>query len=154
MFSIAEVMCTEVLTLEPDDSLHDARQLMAKHHIRHIPIVGDNNRLIGLVSQRDVLAAADSTLVVSTEVADAQEAYVALSAIMTEQVRTVNENDSLRGAALYLQRHKVGCLPVIAEDQTLIGIITDSDFVGIAINLMEQLEAAEPEENDFLDEAS
>jgi predicted transcriptional regulator len=42
----------------------------------------------------------------------------------------------------------LGCLPVLNDGQ-LVGIITDSDFVSIAINLMEQLESAEPEENEF-----
>jgi CBS domain-containing protein len=45
----------------------------------------------------------------------------------------------------------VGCVPVLRKGK-LVGIITDSDFVAIAINLMEQLEAAEPEELDFGDE--
>lgn len=145
MFTVAEVMNTELFTLTEDDSVQDARALMSEHHIRHIPIVGDNKHLIGVVSQRDVLAAADSNLVVSPEDAEAQEAFVSVSSIMSVSINTIKSSSSLRGAALYLQQEKIGCLPVV-EDDKLIGIITDSDFVSVAINLMEQMEMKEPED--------
>jgi CBS domain-containing protein len=51
----------------------------------------------------------------------------------------------MREAALYLQRHKYGCLPVV-NDGKLKGIVTDSDFVAVAINLLEQWELSQPEE--------
>ena len=66
---------------------------------------------------------------------------------MTTPVDTVAETASLRGAALHLQKNKLGCLPVVTADK-LVGIITDSDFVAVAINLMELLEEAEAEEGD------
>jgi CBS domain-containing membrane protein len=147
MYEISEVMNTELHTLEPDDTLHDARLLMQREHIRHVPVVAEHNRLIGMVSQRDVLAAADSTLIVDPEDPDAKEEHVALSSIMTQDVLTTDEHASLRGVALHMQRHKIGCLPVLREE-TLVGIVTDSDFVSIAINLLELLADGESEDND------
>jgi len=73
---------------------------------------------------------------------------VALSSIMSTPVHTADETASLRGAALHLLKNKVGCLPVLRKGR-LVGIITDSDFVAVAINLMEQLEAAEPDDYEF-----
>ena len=150
MLTVAEIMTREPYTLGPDDTLATARQLLAEHHIRHIPIVSSDGSLIGLVSQRDVLAAGD-TSVLNREGGSSRENYVALSSIMSSPVQTVDESASLRGTALHLQKHKVGCLPVLRKGK-LVGIITDSDFVAIAINLMEQLEAAEPEEIDYDEE--
>ena len=147
MFSVAEVMNTELFTLGEDSSVMDARQLMSEHHIRHIPVVNGSNRLLGLVSQRDVLAAADSTLLVSPHDAQTQEAFVSVASVMTVSVNTIEESANLRGAALYMQKHKIGCLPVV-RGESLVGIITDSDFVAVAINLMEQIEELEPEEID------
>ena len=46
---------------------------------------------------------------------------------------------------LYLQKHKYGCLPVVSDGR-LDGIITDSDFVAVAINLLEQMEITSPED--------
>lgn len=147
MLTVAEIMTREPYTLGPDDSLESARKMMAEHHIRHIPVVSNDGSLIGVVSQRDVLAAGDST-VIQKAGGDGREQYVALSSIMTSPVQSVDEQAGLRGTAMHLQKNKMGCLPVLREGK-LVGIITDSDFITIAINLMEQLENAEPDEFDF-----
>ena len=62
MLSVSEIMTREPYTLAPEASLADARRLMAEHHIRHVPILSPEGTLIGVVSQRDVLAGADSVL--------------------------------------------------------------------------------------------
>ncbi len=148
MLTVAEIMTREPYTLGPDDTLADARKLMAEHHIRHLPVVSGDGNLVGLVSQRDVLAAEDSSLMRGPEGDDSTEGYVALSAIMTSPVQSIDEHASLRGTAIHLQKNRMGCLPVL-RDGKLVGIITDSDFVAIAINLMEQMEESEPDEYDF-----
>jgi CBS domain-containing protein len=62
---------------------------------------------------------------------------------MTTDLSVVHEQMNLREAALRLQAHRYGCLPVVSRGK-LIGIITDSDFVAVAINLLEQLELTDP----------
>ena len=62
---------------------------------------------------------------------------------MVRNVISVDMHASLRQAALFLEKHRIGCLPVVT-DGDLHGIVTDTDFVGVAINLLEQIEAAEP----------
>jgi CBS domain-containing protein len=150
MLTVAEIMTREPYTLGPDDTLASARKLMAEHHIRHIPVLSAEGTLIGVVTQRDVLAAGDSRVMNRKEAAG-EENYVALSAIMTTPVQTVDENASLRGTAMHLQKNKLGCLPVLRKGK-LVGIITDSDFIAIAINLMEQLEQGEPDDFEFEDD--
>ena len=150
MLTVAEIMTREPYTLGPDDTLASARKLMAEHHIRHIPVLSAEGTLIGVVTQRDILAAGDSR-VVNRKGEAGEKKYVALSAIMTTPVQTVDENASLRGTAMHLQKNKLGCLPVLRKGK-LVGIITDSDFIAIAINLMEQIEQGEPDELDFEDE--
>lgn len=148
MFTVAEIMAQDLKTLSPEQSLEDARQLMAQHHIRHLPVIDAAGALLGLVTQRDVLAAADSSVMHDASDHSA-ERYVAISAIMQSEIHTVDESASLRGCALHMHQHKLGCLPVL-RDGKLVGIITDADFVVIAASLMEQLEQTEPEE-DFED---
>ncbi len=149
MFEISDIMTTDVYTLSPDNSLQDARKLMAEHNIRHIPVVDTDKHLKGLLSQRDVLAGADSVLLPHDEEAVKMESRIAISSLMTPDPITTDEHASLRGTALLMQHHRIGCLPVV-RDGILIGIITDSDFVAVAINLIEQLELVEPEERDVL----
>ena len=145
MLTVAEIMTREPYTLGPDDTVENARQMMAQHRIRHIPVVDENSNLVGLITQRDVLAAEDSTVLKQTGGEGSRDRYVAVSSVMTTSVQTTLESASLSGTAMHLQQHKLGCLPVLAQGK-LIGIITDSDFVSVAINLMEQLELSEPEE--------
>lgn len=149
MITIEEVMTTKLHTLSEKDSLQDAIQLMADKHIRHIPIVDAKGKLTGIVSHGDVLAATDSTLHAQDE--RQSPASVPISKIMTRDVATVDENASLRSAARYLERYKYGCLPVVTKGK-LKGIITDSDFIAVAINLLEQLEEMEPDRSDDYEE--
>lgn len=145
MITIDEFMTADPYTLSEDNSLYDARKIMTEMHIRHIPITDNNKHLLGLVTQRDVLAATDSNSKHQIKSApDAADQDIMLSDIMIKNVSVIHETDSLRQAALYIQSHKYGCLPVVKDDQ-VVGIITDSDFIDIAINLLEQVEATEEE---------
>jgi len=140
-FSIAEIMTTEPETLGVDESLETARDMMSQRGFRHIPIVDASGALAGLVTQSDVLAASASNLGSDTE---RPASEVRIGEFMTRDVATVDERAELRDAALFLQRHKYGCLPVVTDGR-LSGIVTDSDFVGVAINLLEQMELTEPD---------
>jgi CBS domain-containing membrane protein len=146
MLDVADIMTREPYTLGPDNTLAEVRTMMAEHHIRHVPVVNDEGRVIGIVSQRDVLAAGDSTLLQQGRTSLDVERLVALSAIMSSPVRTVPPEAGLRATALLLHQHRIGCLPVL-DGHNLVGIITDADFVAVAINLMEQLEYSEPLED-------
>ena len=144
MITVKEIMTTEPWTLKATDSLEAARQLMTEKHIRHIPIVDDQGRLVGLVTHRDLLAASIPQLAdMGDEQRMAFEASTPLQKIMTTELSVISETMNLRQAALHLQAHKYGCLPVVSKGK-LTGIITDSDFVAVAIDLLEQLEDTEP----------
>lgn len=144
MITVADVMTTQIYTLRETDVIDTARQLMAERNIRHIPIVNEDGVLRGLVTHRDLLAASISDLIDVEEMERQRvETSTPLAQIMTTDISVVTENMNLREAALRLQNHKYGCLPVVSQG-VLKGIITDSDFVAVAINLLEQLELAEP----------
>ena len=143
MITIEEFMTADPYTLRESSSLNDARRIMTEKHIRHIPIIDEDKHLVGLVTQRDVLAATDPGSKQQTSSApDQGDTDIELSGIMIRDVSVIHRSDSLRQAAQYLQLHKYGCLPVVSED-ILVGIITDSDFIEIAINLLEQVEISE-----------
>ena len=143
MITIEEFMTAEPYTLRETDSINDAWEIMIGKHIRHIPVIDEKNHVLGLVTQRDVLAATEPGAIREAKSAsDELKSDVTLGEIMIREVKVIHKEDSLRQAALYLQSHKFGCLPVISGD-SLVGIITDSDFIDIAINLLEQAEITE-----------
>jgi CBS domain-containing protein len=149
MFTIDAIMSTDLITIAADASLADARESMHENHIHHLPVVNDDNEVIGLVTLTNVLAATDSFLRDDDSRIHATE--IVLRDVMVTDVATVDRHASLRSAALFLEKHRIGCLPVVDNDK-LCGIITETDFVAVAINLLEQMEASEPELDDFDDE--
>ena len=140
MISVSEFMTDDLFTLKPHDTLESASQLMREQRIRHVPIVSDKGLLVGLVTLSDVLATSDSTLRDAADRADTS--CITLADIMTTEVITVDEHASLRQCARFLEEHKISCLPVVTHGK-LRGIITDTDFVAVAINLIEQMEQIE-----------
>ena len=148
MFSIEAIMSTDLITLSPSATLAEARTLMHDHRIHHIPVLNDD-KLVGLVTLTNVLAATDSFLRDPQNRIHANEILV--EDAMVRDVATVEVHASLRHAALFIEKHKIGCLPVMNDDQ-LVGIITDTDFVAVAINLLETIEETEPVVNDYEDE--
>jgi len=146
MFTLDAIMTTNLMTVSPQASLAEARSIMQEHGIRHLPVVEDGDHLVGLLTQTNVLAATDSILRDADNRMRAKD--ISVADVMVTKIATVDEHATLRQAARYLEKHRIGCLPVVTGG-TLVGIITDTDFVGVAINLIEQLEELEPAEEDF-----
>ncbi|MDP5292728.1 CBS domain-containing protein [Oceanimonas sp. CHS3-5] len=144
---VSEIMSSRVLGLPPSATLADARTFMQRHHIRHLPVV-EHEQLVGLISQRDILAAQESSLEQGRNGQFLQQHT--LTEIMITGVTTVSPHAGIREAALYLQKHKYGCLPVVDKGK-LVGIVTDSDFVAVAIHLLEVLDNQLNEQDDDLD---
>lgn len=121
---------------------------MVQSDIRHVPIIDNKEHVLGIITERDILLAQESASDNKTIDSNAIEQY------MHTQISTISSRAGLKEAALYMQKHHIGCLPVLHE-QKIIGIITDSDFVSIAINLMELQDEVEPvgfdETDDFDD---
>ncbi len=148
MMTLDMIMSTNLITISPKDNLARARELMHDNSIHHLPVCVDKE-LVGLVTLTNVLAATDSILRDPNSRMHAKEILV--EDMMVTDIATVDENASLRQAALFLEKHRIGCLPVVT-DGNLHGIITDTDFVGVAINLLEQIEDTEPLEDPQPDE--
>lgn len=142
MFSINSIMSTDLITVTPDDNLDTARTLMHDNKIHHLPVV-EGDKLVGLLTLTNVLAATDSFL--RDEGSRLHARDIPVKNVMIADVATVDRKASLRRAAMFLERHRIGCLPVVSNGK-LKGIITDTDFVGVAINLLEQMESVEPDD--------
>ena len=145
MFSIEAIMSTNLITVSPSATLAEARTLMHENRIHHLPVL-DGDKLIGLITLTNVLAATDSFLRDDGSRIHADE--IGIADAMVTDVATVDVSASLRHAALFLEKHKIGCLPVM-DNHDLVGIITDTDFVAVAINLLEQIEETEPVDEDY-----
>lgn len=129
---VREIMTTPVATLEPNDNLAFAEELMTVERVRHLPVV-DGDVLVGILSQRDIAAASiPLTQDPSTEQDVAAKRKVRVDDVMHHEVETVHPDDDAVKAADILLLQKVGALPVVDERQHLMGILTQADFVMIA----------------------
>ncbi|MGH8223489.1 MAG: CBS domain-containing protein [Woeseiaceae bacterium] len=145
MISIDTIMSTDLVTIAPEDNLATARRMMTEHRIHHLPVVNKEDRLVGLVTLSNLLAATDSVL--RDDDSRMKDSDIPVAEIMVRDLATVDEHASLRQAAMFLERHRIGCLPVVTDGK-LRGIITDTDFVGVAINLLEQIEDTEADDDE------
>jgi CBS domain-containing membrane protein len=126
---VRDLMTSRAFSIKPKASLLALRDLMDEKDIRHVPVVDEEARLIGLVSQRDLLRSAVgpvSEMPITTQVEIMQQVKVA--DIMTRDVETVGADQLLAVAAQIMLENKYGCLPVVEEDR-VIGILTEADFV-------------------------
>lgn len=140
MLELETIMTTDLVTIGVDDNLDAARKIMHEKRIRHLPVVDSAGKLVGLVTITNVLAATDSFL--RDEDSKLHPEQIPVTDVMVSDVVTVDEHAGIRQAAVFLEKHRIGCLPVVTDGE-LKGIVTDTDFVGVAINLLEQLETSD-----------
>ncbi|MGH1342592.1 MAG: CBS domain-containing protein [Nannocystales bacterium] len=133
---VRDVMSTELVTLIAKETVSLADQLMKTIEVRHLPVLGDNGELVGIVSDRDLLSAAASCLAgLDENDARVYRRQIAIGEIMSCDIRVVTPTTPLLEAANLMHGRKIGCLPVIDGD-ALVGIVTESDLVGVLITAL------------------
>jgi CBS domain-containing membrane protein len=137
---VGDIMSREVITLAEDDTLADARVCMDRGRVRHLPVVrGD--KLVGLVTHRDLLAASFSVFAQASAHDERRLfAQIPVRELMHDAV-TASEAMPVREAAHILLEGKFGCLPVVDSTGTLVGIVTEADFLRLAVRMLEALQA-------------
>lgn len=141
MRTVQELMSDMLYTLKAHDTVHAARELMLEKRIRHVPIVDDADNLVGLLTKHDVLEVSISTLAeVENDVRDELEEGIPISEVMMTDLMVGYLDTSLREAAQFMLEQKHGCLPILSADQKLAGILTEADFVRLALFYIEQFD--------------
>lgn len=123
---VRDLMETEVVTLQAADHLDLADDVMRLGRIRHMPVVS-GNRVAGILSQRDLFRAAISSAL-HFRPAAAREwlAKIQVSEVMTKEVCTVAPEASIRAAVDLMLEKRIGCLPVVDNDE-LVGLLSETD---------------------------
>ncbi|MCL4683929.1 CBS domain-containing protein [Myxococcota bacterium] len=128
--AVAEIMRREFASLRPEDRLDLADQVMKLGRVRHLPVLDDTGRLVGIVSNRDLLEAS-LTSVLSFESQERRGFLrsIGVAEVMKHQVESVAPETPLGSAAGRMVRNKIGCLPVVQKDGTMIGLLTETDLL-------------------------
>lgn len=126
---VRDLMTEDVATLTSGDNLASLYDIMDGKHIRHVPVVDDDQLLVGIVSDRDLLRGAlgeEASLPLSVRRQMLQQ--IKVEEVMNTEPQTVDPEQNIREAGEVMMEYKVSCLPVVDGDR-LVGIITESDFV-------------------------
>ncbi|MDR1251643.1 MAG: CBS domain-containing protein [Treponema sp.] len=131
---VSRVMTRNPVFINPEMSLTEARSLMDREQIAHLPVLNKNNALVGIITRKDLIKAGPSP---ATSL-DMYEISYLLSKLnvekaMEKDVITVEENEVVEEAARIMADKDIGCLPVM-KDSLLVGIITDTDLFHEFIN--------------------
>lgn len=128
-------MSRNVFTLERNDTLSIADDLMKQERIRHLPVLDEGGKLCGILTQRDLFRGALlEALGYGRRAEEHMLATVVVKEAMHSPVLTTEPGASLQEAARLMLEKKVGCLPVLDGDK-LVGILTEGDFVKLVAEL-------------------
>jgi len=126
---VRDLMTRSVRTLGRNDKLSTADSLMQSERIRHLPVLDEAGRLVGIVSQRDLFfSALVQALGYGSTTHDRMLNRILVKEVMIENVVTTTPETLVTDASRIMVDRKIGCLPVI-EDEQLIGILSESDIV-------------------------
>ncbi len=127
---VRDVMTHEVATLERNDRLSTADNVMRLGRIRHMPVLEDGT-LVGLVTQRDLFRGALlKALGYGSKAEQTMLDTLAVKEVMATDLVTIAPDATLQEAARIMAERKIGCLPVV-ENEKLVGILTEGDFVAL-----------------------
>lgn len=128
---VEEIMKTDVITCHKDETIYQALGLMKKNKIRHLPIIDDQDHLVGIVAERNLKEA----LPLAAEQA-IEETFFAkpISEVMVTDLVTAHRLDFVEDLAAVLYEHKIGCIPIIEHDK-VIGLVTETDMLYTLVQL-------------------
>ncbi|HSD85320.1 MAG TPA: CBS domain-containing protein [Anaerolineae bacterium] len=134
---VREQMSTRLILCSPELPVAEALEQMKKERIRRMPVTDKNGKLIGIVSDKDLLEASPSPV---TSLSVWEVTYllskIKVGDVMTKQVITVTEDTTLEDAARILVDNKIGGLPVVNEAGAIVGIITETDIFKAFIDVL------------------
>ncbi|MGW4162588.1 CBS domain-containing protein [Streptomyces sp. NPDC004788] len=154
--TVGEVMTGEVVQAHPDTSFKELARLLTSHHISGLPVVDDDDKVMGVVSQTDLTrrqaargragSGRDRVLRALRRIAHARPAAAgpALTAggLMTSPAVTVHPEQRVVDAARIMERRHIDRLPVVDEEDRLIGIATRRDLLRVFLRTDEEIREA------------
>jgi CBS domain-containing protein len=125
MSEISDIMSTDVVTAGPDTTILEATKLLVEHNISGLPVVDENKKLLGVVSEKDLLRL---TYGLKTRSYASDDSPKTVQEVMTKEVVTFDENDRLCDIIKCLMENNFRRVPILSDDQ-LVGIISRKDLL-------------------------
>ena len=133
---VSDIMTTALITGHPRDRVDQSLLDMKMAAIRHLLVVDDAGKLVGVVSDRDVFLSLGTN----------SDKTVHLKDIMTKRIEMVEQNDDAAEALGVMLDKKIGSLPVVGSEGQLVGMVTETDFLQIAHSFLTDSGASDEEQ--------
>jgi acetoin utilization protein AcuB len=133
---VGDRMSKPVLSVSPETPVQDALAQMRKENVSRYPVLNKKGKLVGIVSESDLLNASpsDATTLSVWEI-NYLLSKITVERVMSKNVITVEEDSTLEEAARLMADHRIGGLPVIRND-SVVGIITETDLFRLFLEMM------------------
>jgi len=136
---IKKFMTKEVVTVSMDDDIAQARRMMIRYRIRHLPVARLDGMLIGIVTDRDIRSAVPSSVGrnhdPTTDATDTTTG-VLVQDIMTKDPVSISLASTIQDALLLVEKTRVGAFPVVDENFKVVGILSDRDLLNAFIEVL------------------
>ena len=135
---VSRSMTRKVITVDPEKTVFEAQELMAHHSIRHLPVIDAKQKLVGIVTDRDIRSAVPYHFLKDSCSEEQREQVCALAVkdIMAREPISISPTSTIQDALLMIQTSKVGALPVVGDDGKLSGILSVRDLLRAFINVL------------------
>jgi len=141
---LENIMRREVVSIDMDATLMEALELCMEHWIRHLPVIDESGRLVGMLTDRDIRHYLSPRLgTISENSADRATLERRVHVIMVRKIVIGTPDMSLAVAARKMLQHRVGSIPVVDSGKKVIGIVTANDF--LVLMASSEPEVDEPE---------
>lgn len=135
---VSRSMTRKVMTIGRDADIFEAQEKMARNRIRHLPVVDEDDHLVGIVTDRDIRSALPYSLFKDPQDKNGHDKIAALTIndIMTPNPFSISPMDTIQDTLLLIQKKRVGAFPVVDDSGKLTGIISVRDLLRAFINVL------------------
>lgn len=133
---LADVMTSNPLSVEPNDTIRQAEEILNEHEIRQLPVVR-GTELVGIITDRDIRSFLSGRSFGTPEERE-RAMNTKVGSVMTDKPISLSPEDELRDAVELLIEEKVGGIPVVDEEVGLVGIVTYVDVLRCFLDRLEE----------------
>jgi acetoin utilization protein AcuB len=127
---LSEIMTMQVATIGMDDTLSAIREIFEKVLFHHLLVLSEDHEVVGVISDRDLLKQLSPYLnTASEQERDLHTLNKKAHQIMSRKLISASPTTTVKDAAMLLMEHSISCVPVLAEDKLLVGIVTWKDIL-------------------------
>lgn len=135
---VKDIMTSNVVCISHKASLKDAHELMQTRGVRHLPVISEyDQKLVGILTHKKMIGAVMALVQkYGQEILERKERGQSVESLMETNFQKLTEDEPLSIVVEFFIENKLGCLPVVNEQDKVAGILTSSDFVKLCAKLL------------------